>query len=475
MKYLTEDVSKRANLTWFYPRICAYQDKIESDKEYFEFLDSELDNREVLLYLHIPFCESFCAYCACFKELLHNYSYEDKKEFVNMMIKEIELYATKPYFKGKKLNHIQFGGGTPSCLDNEFLEMIFEAIYKNFVLDAQCVISFEGNVMTLKDISKLKALKSVGVNRLSFGLQTFDEEIRKSLGIQAKVSEIYEATDNIKKVGFDSFAVDLMYNLPNESIQILDNDLNKIIKEIEPNYIQTYRFNQFYNTVLQKKIERGYFQDPPSNEKELQMFEYIMDKLYQNKYDKHVLINLFSKDKSPISTGLEYTMGNNKKKSSVVLGIGPGASSFLASRNYRSVCSIKSYINRIKNNQYPIEAGNISSSSVMTSRLMVYFPNFTYVYKSEMEDYQQFEDRINFLIENDYVYESQNRIILTKKGKLWAGDIGNMFYAEEEIKKFQKSMYYSIKNNSNSFNQDNMNMSKESKILGGKSINGEGK
>lgn len=459
MEYLSCDVNKRDNLTWFYPRICSYQDELKDQNDYFSFLNKERESQgDLLLYVHIPFCKSFCAYCACFKEHLHSFSHEEKTEFAHMLVNEMSKYSQSNYFKMQKVSHIQFGGGTPSCLDNELLKIIFDGIHKNFLLSDDCDISFEGNVMTLKSLEKLSFLKSEGVNRLSFGIQTFNENIRKKIGIQAKIEEVYEAAENIKKVKFESFAIDLIYNLPDQDLELLEIDLNKSIKEISPTYIQTYRFNQFHNTALYKNINNGRFANPPSPEKELMMFEYILGKMYSNGYDNHVLINLFCNTNDAVSTGLELTMGNNSKKSSIVLGIGPGASSFLDGYNFKTVCSIEKYISMLKEGMLPVEAGVKSSKAVVDSRRMVFFPNFMKIRKKDIPDTELYRDRLDYLVANEFIDEEVNCYKLTLKGKLWAGEISNIFYAPEEVEKIKKSFYYSLKNKKNPFNQDEMNI-----------------
>lgn len=461
MKRLNTSIDKRANLTWFYPRICVYQDKIDDQDKYFDFLNNETEDRELSIYIHIPFCDSFCAYCACFKELSSLYNDDEKMEYVDALVKEMKMYSNKPFFKNKKIDYVQFGGGTPSCLSIDMFKKIIGALRQYFNLSEECHISLEGNVMTLKDMSKLQGLRALGVDRLSFGLQTFNEELRKELNIKAKVSEIYETAKNIREAGFDSFAVDLMYNLPNENMEILKNDLKIIVEKIKPDYIQTYRFNQFHNTVLQKKIANGYFNDPPSEKKEYEMFEYIIDYLNDKGYGNQVLVNLFSNQPNPIPIGLEYMMGNNKKNSSMTLGLGAGASSFLMKRNYKSVTSVKKYIDLISNDLYPVETGNVASENVDKSRTMVYFPNFMRIEKNEIPEDERYVDILNNLVRDGYLIENNDEYKLSKRGIMWAGDISQLFFADEEIAKSRKSVYYSLKNNTNPFNQDKMNIAKK--------------
>ncbi len=453
------DISKRINLSWFYPGISKFQDDLKGNQEkYFNFLNTPHEgSKPVLLYIHIPFCESFCAYCACFKEPLGKYTHDDRSRFVDALLREMEMYAHSEYFSGLKINHIQFGGGTPSCLDNDLMEKIFAGIEKNFDLAPNRGVSFEGNVMTLKSVNKLQHLKDLGVKRLSFGIQTFDEQIRKELKIKAASADIYETVDAIHSVGFPSFAIDLIYNLPNQDLKLLENDLLKTCREIAPAFIQTYRFNQFYNTWLQKKIAGGYYANPPSAEKELLMFEFIMDFLAKQGYNNQVLINMFSNEPSPDLTGLELSLGNNNPQGSYALGLGPGSMSFLGKRSYRTYCSIKDYVEAVEAHQFPVEAGNVCTEEVAESRLMVFFPNFTRTALTNIPP--KYQDAIGQLVREGYAAFEENEVVLTKKGKLWAGDISFLFYTPDEKKKLQTSFYYSLKNKKNPFNQDDMNVS----------------
>jgi oxygen-independent coproporphyrinogen-3 oxidase len=462
---LEQDVNKRINLTWFYPKISRYLDQIADKNDYFHFLEEEADEYEhenenvpLLLYIHIPFCETFCAYCACFKERLSDYTYEERKTIVRGMVKEMEMYAQTPFIKKKKIGYIQFGGGSPSCLEVDLHDLIFQCIYKHFDMTENNGISFEGNVMSLKDPAKLKKLKDLGVTRLSFGLQTFNEKIRKAVAIGAKIKDIYDTVEAINKVGFPSYALDIIYNFPGENFEILENDLEKACKELKPGFIQTYRFNQFSNTWLDEKINKGDFPDPPTPQKEMDMFRFIMKKLKENGYTNQVLINFFGKEDQPCFTGIEHSIGNNRFNGSYMLGIGPGSMSYLGGHNYKTYPSIKQYISDIDANVYPGEAGHISSLQERKSRVMVFFPNFTRVKCRDIPTVEGYDTKINYLLEKGYAKRENDELRLTEQGKLWAGNISYLFYTDREIKRVQRTFYSSLTNCTNPFNQDRMNI-----------------
>lgn len=456
---LETDINKRINLTWFYPKISKYLDKIDDRNNYFRFLEKE-DDRDtpLLLYIHIPFCESFCAYCACFKEKFSDYTYEDRKAVIQCMVKEMEMYARTPCIKKRRVGYIQIGGGSPSCLEVHLYDLIFECIYNHFDLTENKGISFEGNVMTLKDPAKLKKLKDLGATRISFGVQTFNENIRKAMAIRAKIKDIYESVEAIHKVGFPSYALDLIYNLPEENFEILEIDLEKACKELKPHFIQTYQFNRFSNTWLDEKINNQGFKDPPTPQKEMDMFRFIMKKLEENDYSNQVLINFFSNESEPPYTGIEHSIGLNRLDGSHMLGIGPGSMSYMGSRNYKTYPSIKQYVSDMNADVYPAESGHITSMEERKRRVMVFFPNFTRIKWKDIPAIEDIDITINYLLENGWVKRDNDELVLTGQGKLWTGNISYLFYTDREKKRLQKSFFYSLTRGTNPFNQDRMNI-----------------
>lgn len=458
------DINKRINLTWFYPKICRFQDSIEARRrDYFRFLDQQAAEAPLLLYIHIPFCESFCSYCPCFKENVHRYSFEQREAFIQTLIKELKMYSQTPFIQGLRVEHILFGGGSPSVLDIGLLDRIFLSIEKEFDLAGLKGISFEGNVMSLKNSGLLKMLKSRGVKRVSFGLQTMNQQIRNQLNIKAPLKDIYQTVEMIRKADIPSFTLDKMYNLPEETMDILEEDLGIICRELRPTFIQTYRFNQFHNTALIKKIDNGFFKSPPSHEKEMAMFELIMERLRAGGYENQMFINFFSGIEENVSCGLELSMGNNRLDGSAMLGLGPGSMSYLSGRNYRTVCSIEGYMRLVNMGEYPVDSGNVVSDEELENRTMVFFPNFTRIKKADVPGRQELKEHIEFLLNNDLLTDDTTSYSLTTKGKLWAGNISYLFYSPVEKKRLQESFLNSLRYNKNPFNQDDMNVTKEEK------------
>ncbi|MDF2801162.1 MAG: putative radical family enzyme coproporphyrinogen oxidase, oxygen-independent [Anaerocolumna sp.] len=452
--------TSRNNLSWFYPKLCKFQDDAGAIEGVLNnnYKDDGIDK---LLYIHIPFCDSFCSYCACFKELIHQYNDQDKLLFINSLVKEMSILKKLNNDKKIKIRYIQFGGGTPSCLSNDLLLRLFDGISENMDLSENEGISFEGNVMSLNDYEKLKILKVSGVTRVSFGVQTFNKLLRKELNIKAKLSDVFGTVEKLNMVGINSYALDLIYNLPNQTMDMLENDLEIAGRELKPAFIQTYQFNQFNNTTLSNRIRGGEFKIQPTEEREKAMSEFIQTKMNQLGYGNRVLINLFSNVDTKPWTGIEMSLGNNKYNGSNMIGIGPGAMSYLKESNHRNVCSVRDYIGTLEKNMLPIECGHLSGDEEKLNKVMVCFPAFTKMKKMDIPEDNQIREKLKVLIENGYINEDDQNIALSEKGLDWAGNISYFFYSESEVKRIKNSYYQSIKHNRNPFNQDNMNIAKK--------------
>lgn len=217
------------------------------------------------VYIHIPFCEKKCNYCAfCSFELL-----KYKEEYINALIDEI-----KAYYKFEPLKTLYFGGGTPSLLDvNDFRKIL-----SNFNLTSKTEITLEANPKNLT-LEKLKELYSLGFNRLSLGVQSFCDKTLELIGRNHRTLETYSAIENIKKAGFNNFSIDLIYGLPKQTLSTWEDTLNEAIK-IKPNHISLYGL----------KIEEGtyFYKFPPKNlpDMDLQalMYERAIEKLKKEYY-----------------------------------------------------------------------------------------------------------------------------------------------------------------------------------------------
>ena len=233
------------------------------------------------LYIHIPFCVQKCKYCD-----FNSYKIEkDKKEkFLNDLKKEMSLYTNKD----RKINTIFFGGGTPSILSNTEMKMIMDEINKNFCIDKDAEISMECNPGTLNK-EKLEFMKSLGINRLSIGLQAVQEDLLGYIGRIHNYEQFEKNYIEARKAGFKNINIDLMYNLPHQTFEDWKETLDKII-ELNPEHISAYSLILEEGTILKYQNYQ-----PLDDEQEYQWNLLIDEKLQELGFDKYEISNYAKK------------------------------------------------------------------------------------------------------------------------------------------------------------------------------------
>ena len=195
-------------------------------------------------YIHIPFCASICAYCDFCKLLYHE---EWVHKYLHALACEI-----KSNYRGEKIKTLYIGGGTPSSLSVSELESLLE-ICKCFNLDNDYEYTVEANIENI-DEAKAKLLKRYGVNRISIGVESFDEENLKLMNRHMDYQNLSNTLDLLRKNGINNINLDLMYALPNEEFKTLKKDLKKILK-LKPTHISTYSLILEEHTKLYLKVK----------------------------------------------------------------------------------------------------------------------------------------------------------------------------------------------------------------------------
>lgn len=267
------------------------------------------------IYIHIPFCSSICTYCD-FCKLLINKKWIN--EYLDVLEKEI-----KQNYKGEFIKTIYIGGGTPSSLTVNQLKKLFD-ILKIFNTDSNTEITFETNSEDLT-IEKIKFLKK-HVNRLSIGVQTFNEKILKTLNRKLNIDNLNNAFKE-----FDNINIDLMYGFKGQSINELKEDLNKIIK-LNPKHISTYCLILEPNTKLY--IDNY---SPLEDDIEREMYDLIVKTLKENDFEQYELSN-FAKKGYSSKHNLVYWNNQN------YYGFGLGASGYIDNIRYDNTRSLTEYL-----------------------------------------------------------------------------------------------------------------------------------
>lgn len=194
-------------------------------------------NRPLSVYVHIPFCESLCYYCACNKIITKHH--EKAAPYLRYLAKEIELY-TAAVGMGQSLSQLHLGGGTPTFLRNDELRELMSMLKRSFSFVAGGEYSVEVDPRTVNE-ERLSLLQELGFNRLSFGVQDFDPEVQKAVHRIQPVNQVFDLVASARKLGFESINIDLIYGLPKQTPESFDRTLLQV-NEIRPDRIALYAY-----------------------------------------------------------------------------------------------------------------------------------------------------------------------------------------------------------------------------------------
>lgn len=364
------------------------------------------------IYIHIPFCESRCYYCDfCSNTINLNLV----KDYISYLKMEIKLYDA--ILKNNEIDTIFIGGGTPSSISEYYIEQICDEIFK-YNISKNLEFSIESNPNSL-NLRNLKKYKNLGINRISMGAQSFNDDILKSIGRIHKSSDIFKAVDSIKEAGFENFNLDLMLALPNQKFSNIEDSIKKI-KILNPTHISYYSLIIEEGTLMSKIFEnkKELF---PNEDEDRKMYHYVVDALNFLNYKQYEISN-FAKDRFRSQHNLKYW------KLKDYLGLGLSASSNFKNIRYTNFYDFKNYFNAISKNVKPIDFKEILSKkdrineyAIMGLRLNegINFKEF----KSKFnEDFNEiYKNEIEKNINLKLLAKNKDSIYLTKLGR----DISN--------------------------------------------------
>ena len=290
------------------------------------------------IYIHMPFCRVKCMYCDF-------YSVTDKDEFMpiffDSLIKEIQMCQLNT--KNWEIDSIFIGGGTPSLMSSKQLENLIKELDDNFDLSHIKEFTIEANPGEAPE-ERLKSFKSLGVNRVSMGVQSLNEDLLKFLTRIHGKDEVLKTFKALRKVGFDNINCDLIFNIPNQTLQIWENDLKDIL-ELEPEHLSCYSLTvekgtQLYNYVNSGKVKM------PSNDKSSELYRYTQSLMSDYGYEQYEISN-WSKPKLECKHNLHYW------EIDPCLAFGPSAHGFDGKSRFSNISNLDMYINKIKLSKSP--------------------------------------------------------------------------------------------------------------------------
>ena len=331
------------------------------------------------LYIHIPFCHHKCIYCD-FYSIAQSF---DKTRYVQALTKEIEH---RKAFLEEPLQTIYFGGGTPSTLSFDLLERIFVSISQNLVLISQNEVSFEANPEDIS-LDYVKGLKELGINRISLGVQSFEDKDLKLLNRSHNADMAKKAIETIQKAGISNISIDLISNLPNTTLESWQKNLETFL-EFKLPHISCYTLMREEGTMLDKLLIKKKL-SLLTEEESLQQLDLTMQILEQNGYE-HYETSSFAQP--------NYQSRHNKAYWTFAsyLGIGAGAHSYKEGLRTWNENDVFAYTNRIfagdfdnTNRQEQLSQKDKYNEYVMLSARMKNGLSLEYV-KSNFADYHDY-------------------------------------------------------------------------------------
>ncbi len=444
-------INERLDDFWVFPKLTKVENHRKYEDSFFDFLNCEDELKvPISLYIHIPFCDSACIFCPYYKAHGQQ-NYRDKLiPYVDAIITEIRKYANTSYLKKKKIESVHFGGGNPFLLPVSELNRIVTTIKEVFEIEVNDNWTMEGSINSIRDVEYVQNLLANGINRVSFGIQTFKEDIRQNMNIKTQIDEIYQGVEVLKKGGLTEYCIDMMYNLPDQSIENFITDLEKVT-ELNPYHIDIYNMAVFPNTYIDKLIHtEGKFKIIPSNKNQARMFVEGDRWLLEHGY-KQIITNTYSRRQKEIHIGDKLYLNNCN-----VLGIGVSSRGYIDGYVYKNVCDIDEYIKLVNKDLYPADLAYVCSKEQHNDRKMVFFPILMQIAKSEIPDYERYKARIEYIIECGLAYWDYDVLKLTKEGIFWSGNISTLFIDEERWKTYINSFLLAARKKVNPYNEDFM-------------------
>ncbi|PWX12815.1 coproporphyrinogen III oxidase [Clostridium perfringens] len=362
---------------------------------------------KISLYIHIPFCAQKCLYCD-----FPSFARKDhlRKDYIEALNKEIISLREK--HNNLEINTIFIGGGTPSVLEANELECLLKEVAKlNMAKDIE--YSMECNPGNLTE-EKLEVMKKYGVNRISMGLQAKQDNLLKGLGRIHNYKTFKENFLLAKKVGFNNINVDLMFGLPNQSLNEWEETLREIIS-LEPAHISAYSLiieegTAFYNLYENDKLKL------PTEEEERKMYHLAKKILEENGFNQYEISN-YAKEGKECRHNLAYWNMDNW------IGVGSAAASYINGKRIKNISSVEEYINSIKDKGEAVEEIINNSKNDNMEEFM-----FMGLRKINGIDENEFKNRFSMNI-NDVYGEILNKyigegLLIRESGRIFLSEKG---------------------------------------------------
>lgn len=347
------------------------------------------------IYIHIPFCKSRCRYCDFFSTT----HLEKQQQYVEALLAE---WQDRQHELSEPIHTLYIGGGTPSTLDSAALDRILQTILGNTTSDHRPQeITMEANPGDIT-LEKAQSWRAMGINRLSIGIQSFQDHLLQLIGRRHNANQAIQAVQLAQAAGFDNISIDLMYALPSQTMQQWQNDVAQVL-QLGVQHISTYGLMYEDGTVLTTLLEHGVI-EAVDEDLEMQMYDYLVERLTANGFlhyevSNFALQNRHSRHNSSYWNDTPY------------LGLGAGAHSYNGQQRQWNIADLDTYIEQAMAHDLQPEVETLTPEQHHTEQVMLGLRTSQGVAK----DHINLSKALPYL-QQGLLVENGNRIVATTQG-----------------------------------------------------------
>ena len=372
------------------------------------------------IYLHIPFCKTRCIYCDFYSTTRS----ELKTRYVHALCHELGM--RKEYLKGEPIETIYFGGGTPSQLEEADFKRIFETIRENYGMEHCREITLEANPDDLSQ-EYLKMLSSLPFNRISMGIQTFDDTTLRLLKRRHNSQTAIEAVRRCREAGFQNISIDLIYGLPGETKGRWENDLRQAIR-LDVEHISAYHLTYEEDTPIYNMLKQHQISEV-DEDSSLDFFTLLIEHLQKAGFE-HYEISNFSKPGFESRHNLVYW------DNAEYYGLGAGASGYVDGIRYKNHGPIRHYLEAVEAGKARITEEHLTLEEKMEEELFLGLRKKTGVSKARFEEKfgisfdQRYGQVVASLTEQGLLVPDDKQVRMTKRGLFLGDTVAEKFILE---------------------------------------------
>ncbi|MBU1862435.1 MAG: coproporphyrinogen III oxidase family protein [Candidatus Omnitrophica bacterium] len=414
------------------------EEKVFSHRHYPHSPHKE-QKQSIALYLHLPFCLKKCTFCCFFSTT--DWQSADIDIYLKYLEREMALVSQKPSMRGREISSLYWGGGTPMVLDTVHIDRLMKMLHNSFSMrsNAECICEATPETISEK---KIECFLKNGFNRLSIGIQTFNDELLRSYNRLYSRAEVIESFNKSKKTGFSHINIDLMFGLAGQTLQTWRESL-EIVAHLQPQNITFYPFSDSFNkTVMSQNAETVF----PTEEEKLLMHVMAIEKMVEMGYIQ------ISPYQFIVSWKFPYAHQEFKAINGEVYALGVTGHSFLNNCDYHNHHSLKNYQKSLEQNILPIKCGRALNKKEVMVRYIIYGlqktsginRRYSGVNKKVFQerfgvsiDYE-FHKELKHLKQLKLLVDTTDTIRLSYQGLLYATETSLFFYSEEDRKKINR-------------------------------------